>query len=113
MLPQDRQSQAAVIRDQLRHRGWTVVAVERPFEHEWWAAEIWLLRSLWSPTDARLHLVFLTDPMDASNVWAVGVSPDRPADRTRVAPVLRLGHGWADRLPPFLADLSKFRKRRA
>ncbi len=85
---------------------------------EWWADEIWLLESSWSPVGARAYVTFLVDPMATTadrkkgqDVWAVMASPARPADRMWVADefTLSLGRGWKERLPDFWNHLSKLR----
>ena len=47
--------------DHLERSGW-----ERAQFHlvdlEWWADEIWELRSLWSPVGARTYVTLLVDP---------------------------------------------------
>lgn len=50
----------------LSSAGWSVE--ERQTEDlEWWADEIWVIRSEWHPTDFRLFLTFLVDRMHEGN----------------------------------------------
>jgi hypothetical protein len=55
---------------------------------EWWADEIWHLKSRWSPVGAPAFVTFLVDPQWHGNrhkgegVWAVGCSATFPRDRT-------------------------------
>ncbi|MBV9928581.1 MAG: hypothetical protein JOZ96_26430 [Acidobacteria bacterium] len=101
----------------LPENGWRVAAVEES-GLEWWADEIWLIESVWSPGGLRLHLTFLVDPSAGSRrakgqrVWAVGTSAVRPADRGSAEgkPLLPLGHGWRTRLPEFFTGLSGLRE---
>lgn len=101
---------------QLPAHGWDVVTTEDAML-EWWADEIWLLESSWSPVGARAYVTFLVDPMapverkKGQHVWAVMASPARPADRMGVAGefTLSLGRGWKGRLPDFWDHLSKLR----
>jgi hypothetical protein len=98
---------------QLPEHGWQVIGVEDS-GLEWWADEIWLIESLWSPKGFRLYLTFLVDPMadgqraEGQNVWAVGTSIERPVDRVSAQgkPLLSLGHGWRSHLTEFFAGLS-------
>lgn len=102
---------------QLPEHGWKVVTTEDAML-EWWADEIWLLESSWSPVGARAHVTFPVDPMATTadrkkgqDVWAVMASPARPAYRMGVADefTLSLGRGWKERLPDFWKHLSKLR----
>jgi hypothetical protein len=101
---------------QLPENGWQVLAVEDS-GLEWWADEIWLIESLWSPKGFRLYLTFLVDPIadgqraKGQNVWAVGTSIGRPVDRGNAQgkPLLSLGHGWRAHLAEFFACLAALR----
>lgn len=84
---------------------------------EWWADEMWLLASVWSPVGSRAYVTFLVDPQfdgvrkKGEAVWAVMASPGRPSDRLRVegAFTLGLGQGWRARLPALFEHLSALR----
>ncbi len=109
-------TQRAELARQMPENGWRVLAVEDS-SLDWWADEIWLLESLWSPQGFRLYLTFLVDPMADSQrakgqaVWAVGTSIERPAGRASAQgqPLLSLGHGWRSHLEEFFAGLSAIR----
>ncbi len=62
--------------------GWELVEA-RTIE-QLWVAEIWLIRSSWSPTDCEVFLSFETDPEGPSNNfskdWFVRPSRSRPFD---------------------------------
>lgn len=62
--------------------GWEVIE-ERAIANLW-IAEIWLIRSAWSPTDCEVYLTFEIDPevesRDVEKVWAVSPSLSRPYD---------------------------------
>ena len=111
MLPDAVKKQAAALRKTLTNHGWAVVEVEQPFEHEWWAAEIWRIESEWSPKGVRAYLTFLVDPQGGrGDVWAVCASTERPADRPfNSGPSMRLRNVWQEELPVFVNDLSQFR----
>lgn len=36
--------------------GWELVESQTP--NEWWIVEIWLIKSIWSPTDCRVFFEF-------------------------------------------------------
>jgi hypothetical protein len=103
---------------QLPGNGWQVLVVEDS-GLEWWADEIWLIESLWSPQGFRLYLTFLVDPMADSQrakgkgVWAVGTSAVRPLERgfAEGKPLLSLGHGWRSQLAEFFVGLAGLRSR--
>jgi hypothetical protein len=109
-------TQRTELAKQLPRHGWQLVNLEDS-SLEWWADEIWLIESLWSPQGFRCHLTFLVDPMaDAQrvkgqHVWAVGTSIGRPDDRYAAEgkPLLSLGHGWRSQLAEFFAGLSELR----
>ena len=107
--------------DLLAKQGWLVTEVEEGTE--WWADEIWLLESSWSPVGGRAFVTFLVDPQVSNSrsrrkgeaVHAVLVSPNRPGDWRWVPDgfTLYFGPGWAERLPDFSAHLSALRNRGA
>jgi hypothetical protein len=109
-------TQRAELAKQLHENGWQVLAVEDS-GLDWWADEIWLIESLWSPRGFRLYLTFLVDPMADSQrakgqgVWAVGTSTVRPVGRGSAEgkPLLSLGGGWRSHLAEFFAGLSVLR----
>jgi hypothetical protein len=109
-------TQRAELAKQLPDNGWQVLIVDDS-GLEWWADEIWLIESLWSPAGFRLHLTFLVDPMadlqraQGQSVWAVGTSIVRPMDRGTAEgkPLLPLGHGWRSQLAEFFAGLAGLR----
>ncbi len=103
--------------EQLPEHGWRVTGVEE--ELEWWADEMWLLESVWSPIGCRAYATFLVDPQfegvrkKGEAVWAVMASPGRPEGWLRVEGefTLSLGQGWKERLPAFFEHLSALRGR--
>jgi hypothetical protein len=107
-------TQRARILRALAERGWD--HVDDLETHEWWADEILVLESKWSPRDRRVLLIFLVDPVHepprskGEAVWAVAAARDRPPDRAAVhEPVLSLGRGWEERLPEFLDAVDALR----
>jgi hypothetical protein len=101
---------------QLPENGWRLLGVEES-SLEWWADEIWLIESVWSPQGFRLYLTFLVDPMadtqraKGQSVWAVGTSTGRPAGRGSAEgkPLLSLGPGWRSRMAEFFDSLAGLR----
>lgn len=88
---------------------------------EWWADEIWILESIWSPKDCRVYLTFLVDPQSpvqgrkkGEGVWAVKASLKRPGqwmwEEGEV--YLTLGQGWHHMLAGFLENVSKLRNQK-
>ena len=105
------------IHSQLAGHGWAASRLE-DHELEWWADEIWLLESLWSPQGARAYLTFLVHPLDYTHdrrrgerVWAVGASARKPTDRLAAGAEfeLSLSAGWRERLPALFDFLSAVR----
>lgn len=64
--------------------GWELVESQVPVN--FWVAEIWLLKSLWSPTDCYVFIEFEVDPMceerknKEQHVWAINISLKPPQD---------------------------------
>ncbi len=72
------QTQRTELRNRLAEHGWRVKGLEEDLE--WWANEMWLLESVWSPAGSRAYLTLLVDPMVGPNrrrgeaVWAAMAS---------------------------------------
>jgi len=109
------QAQRTELLNQLPEHGWRVASVEENLE--WWADEMWLMESEWSPLRSRVYVTFLVDPQfdgdrrKGEEVWAVMASPAKPTDRLHMEAefTLSLGQGWKERLPDFFAHLSALR----
>ncbi len=111
-------AQKAELFELISSEGWAFAKVD-DWELEWWADEMWLLESVWSPIDARAYLTFLVDPAiedwqhrkKGERVLSVEVSPSKPADRfsTSGSFVMSLNQGWQKELPKFLKHLSLLR----
>jgi hypothetical protein len=62
--------------------GWELV--ETQISTDWWIAEIWLIKSTWSPTDCYVFLSFRVDEEleDKTkrnfNVWSIKLSLNQP-----------------------------------
>jgi len=73
--------------DLLNRFGWELAQI-RVEELEWWADEIWELRSVWSPVGACAFVTLLVDPMwegqrrKGQGVWAAGHSLVDPRSRS-------------------------------
>ena len=101
--------------NQLPEHGWRVAEVGE--ELEWWADEMWVLESVWTPAGGRAYVTFMVDPQfdgvrkKGEAVWAVMASPGRPDSRLNVEGefTLSLGRGWKRRLPEFFEHLSALR----
>ena len=114
------QTQKAELFEQISAQGWSAAELE-DWEFEWWADEIWLLESVWSPVGTRAYITFLVDPMvedwqhrkKGEAVWAVEVSPSKPESRTSPTNSfsIRLNQGWQKELPAFLKHLSLLREK--
>ncbi len=70
------------LKDRLLSAGWELIE-SRTILHLW-VAEIWQIKSVWSPTDCVVYLTFEIDfqanPKDASKVDQVKASLRRPID---------------------------------
>ena len=109
------QAQKTELLTQLPEHGWRVANAEENLE--WWADEMWLLESEWSPVGRQVYVTFLVDPQFEGSrtkgeaVWAVMASPAKPMSRLQVEGefTLSLGQGWKDRLPAFFEHLAALR----
>ena len=110
------QTQRTELLNWLPEHGWQVAREEENLE--WWADEMWVLESLWSPVGSRAYITFLVHPIwDSPNrrkgeaVWAVTASLTKPVDRLSAEGefTLDLGQGWKERLPEFFEHLSTLR----
>lgn len=61
--------------------GWRIDAVVGSGDLDWWAAEVWTLKSTWSPHDFTVLLTWLVDPMNEPYAWHVVASIAPLADR--------------------------------
>lgn len=114
------QTQRTELLNQLPEHGWRVAGVEENLE--WWANEMWLLESVWSPVGNRAYITFLVAPdapilpydktrRKSETVWAVMASPTKPSGRLSAENqfTLSLGQGWEKELPAFFEHLSILR----
>jgi hypothetical protein len=106
--------------NRLPEHGWRVACVVDNLE--WWASEMWVLESVWSPVGGRAYVTFLVAPdapilpydkthKRSEAVWAVMASPQKPDGRLSVENqfTLSLGQGWERELPAFFEHLSLLR----
>ena len=107
-------TQRSRILEALGARGWEVAA---SVDGDWWADEVLVMRSIWSPIGASFVLTFLVDPQHdgprkkGENVWAVAASKQPRTDRTseHAGPLLSLGRGWETGLGDFLHAVDTLR----
>ncbi|HWT00912.1 MAG TPA: hypothetical protein VN256_11760 [Pyrinomonadaceae bacterium] len=106
--------------DQLAKHGWEAEPVERA-ELEWWADEMWLLVSQWSPVGSTAYLTFMVNPLydlpdrkKGQYVWAAMATSEKPVWRPPGEDdfTLNLNQGWKERMPELLEHLSRLRGRR-
>ena len=107
--------------DRLSEAGWELAGTEDL--DQWWADEVWRMRSVWSPQSAQFFLTFLVDPQlhlhrkrkPGEGVWAVLASASLPMQWQGSAGefTFSLGHGWAERLQDFVSTVSAFRQEHA
>ena len=101
---------------ELGRRGWRATNLEN-LALDWWADEMWLLESEWSPRGREAYLTFLVDPMSDAHrkkgeqVWAAVVTARKPLGRMEASAagfVLSL-KGWREELPGMFEYLSALR----
>ena len=111
-------AQRAEILNQLPRYGWHSAPVE-DYDLEWWADEMWMLESTWSPVGSCAYITFLVDPQiphsrtrkKGEAIWAVMVSPTKPSawQSSEGSYTLSLGQGWEKRLSDFFEHLARLR----
>ena len=109
------QTQRKELLNRLPEHGWRVAGEEENLE--WWADEMWLLESVWSPVGSRAYVTLLVDPMVGPNrrkgeaVWAVMASLTKPISRLSAEAefTLSFGQRWKEGLPEFFEHLSALR----
>ena len=109
------QTQRAELLALLPEHGWRVATIEEDLE--WWADEMWLLESVWSPVGSRVYVTFLVEPSFDDNrkkgeaVWAVMVSPFKPVSSLQDEHefTFSLGQGWRDHVPAFFGFMGILR----
>lgn len=73
---------ANYIRERIESRGWEILEI-RDISYLW-VAEIWKIKSIWSPTDFVVYLSFQADPHDGPNEFTkvrwLHASPVPPVD---------------------------------
>lgn len=110
------ETQRTELLKQLPKHGWSMVSIEEDYL-EWWADEMWLLESVWSPVGSRAYVTFLVDPQAPISrkkgqcVWAVKASLSKPKKWLTEEGefTLSLGQGWKEEMPAFFEHLSVLR----
>jgi len=102
--------------DFLEVDGWQV---EQIFEEglEWWADEIWEIKSTWSPHGSSAYLTFLVDPQHEGNrkkgqsVWGIGASKVFPRSREEAEGVgiVTLNSKFKENIMEFSLELETLR----
>ena len=112
------QTQRTALLNQLKEYGWRVVGEEDNLE--WWADEMWVLESVWSPVGSRAYVTFLVNQMAGhdrakgeavTGVMASSAKPTYLYDAGEGRFTLDIGQGWKERLPEFFRHLSMLRSR--
>jgi hypothetical protein len=99
--------------ERLSNAGWRI-AERQDTGLEWWAAEIWVLESAWTPQGNAAYLTFLNDPQYetySSRVWAIGLAQDRPHSRTEAGTfgTFTVRHCWQRELESLIECLAALR----
>lgn len=119
-------TQKAALMQTLEANGWQVEVVgetdAEAFGFAWWLDEAWRLKSVWSPTDTKVYLLFTIDPQTDTSKRrkGEGVSAVKATLTLATQPywhdhevVLYLKAGWRDALPDFINEVALFRNSQA
>jgi len=106
------QAQRQGLLSTLEEHGWRIVSHEEQLQ--WWADEMWLIESTWSPVGRLAYVTFLVDPQSqrdrkkGENVWAIMASSTKPESMwTRNDKfTMTMNRGWKESLPAFLEYLA-------
>lgn len=103
--------QRQTIREKLIENGWKITELERG-ELDWWANEMWLIESVWSPIGKTAYITFMLEPMDAKEVWDIVASNEKLENRNDSANSFYLNiksSGWKKKLSEFMKSISELR----
>jgi len=111
--------------------GWELIETQNPNND--WIAELWLIKSIWSPTDCYIFLSFDVDPQWTDRtrknfgVWAVTASLIQPYDwrkedsnqvfepkfeeNKQYEAQITLGRRWERNIPKFFEELANLRSK--
>jgi hypothetical protein len=105
--------------------GWELLETRIPHADDWWIAEVWLIKSTWSPVDCYATLTFRVDDQleDKTKrnyaVWAIELSLSREdyweSDITKAAFLnsdsiqIPIKRKWEKHIPEFFDSLTKLR----
>ncbi|MEM6582922.1 MAG: hypothetical protein AAF699_16700 [Pseudomonadota bacterium] len=100
----------------LENRGWRLENIYIA-DLEWWADEIWEMRSVWSPEGVPAYITFLVDPQyeeirrKGQAVWGVGSSGKYPASLAQAQSngVISLNEISKNRERQFIENVDSFR----
>ena len=104
--------------EQLPRHGWEVISIETD-ELDWWADEIWKIRSVWDSECPELFVTFLIDPQADTrggkrtrDIWGVRASLERPTQWQGEEGVVYWGDGpeWRTMLADFMGKLPDLAK---
>jgi hypothetical protein len=93
--------------------GWEI-SERRDTGLEWWAAEMWILASVWTPKGKAAYLTFLTDPQYETcgpRVWAIGLAEHLPHSRADAGAfgTFTVRHCWQGELASLIECLAALR----
>ncbi|HSK73427.1 MAG TPA: hypothetical protein VK892_17145 [Pyrinomonadaceae bacterium] len=101
--------QKQTIREKLIENGWKIAELEK-VELGWWASEMWLLESTWSPVGKMAFVTFLPEPENMEYVWEIMASGKKPDNRFGDQNSFTLSlKRWEKELPEFMGFLSDLR----
>ena len=101
--------QRQTIFEKLIENGWKITKLEK-YELDWWATEMWLLESIWSPIGKTAFITFLLEPENMEYVWEIMASEEKPANRFENQNSFSLSlKRWEKELPAFMKFLSDIR----
>lgn len=103
--------QRRTIREKLIENGWKITELEK-VELDWWASEMWLIESVWSPISKTAYITFLFEPSEAKEVWDIVASSEKfeyRGDRKNSFFLNIKSSRWKKELPEFMKYISEIR----
>ena len=113
------------LKEIFQQNGWELVKVIQPTDN--WIADFWIIKSLWSPTDCKVYVLFLVDPQYGNignlskeeaklNVWEVLFSLKNPTELGYLEFLIEderfsalIKSQWEKQIPEIIEGLEKLR----
>lgn len=105
--------QKQTILEKITEIGWKVTELEK-YKLDWWANEMWLLESVWTPIGKTAFVTFLLEPENMRYIWSILATEEKPVNWCGNPKSFSLSlKGWEKELPEFIKFLSEIRNQQS